>query len=138
MSCSPINPTVARLAKAVKIATAVSTARAMVRRRAKSKARSTAPAKARRSKFSCVKACTVGTAFRVSVPRAAVSAMESWLARDSLRTQRPNSSIGTITTSTATTTSAASLVLVTNIKVRPPVSVTMWRAACDADDPTRI
>ena len=31
-----------------------------------------------------VKACTVGTAFRVSVPRAAVSAMESWLWRRQL------------------------------------------------------
>ena len=80
----------------------------------------------------------MGTAFRVSEPRAAVSAMESWLARESLRTQRPNSSSGSITSTTAPTTSKVSFTLVTNIKATPPVRVTRLRSAMEALDPTTV
>ena len=138
MSCRPIRPTVARLAKAVKIATAVRMARARVRRRAMVKERSTEVANSARSCASSVKAWTVETAFSTSVPRAAVSAMESWLTRESLRTQRPKISIGTITASTAATTRSASLKLVTNIRASPPVSVTRLRIAIEAEDPTTV
>ncbi|MEJ1967347.1 MAG: hypothetical protein WDN03_01730 [Rhizomicrobium sp.] len=87
---------------------------------------------------SWVKACTVCTAFSVSLACALVSAMRSWLLRLKVRTQRPNSISGIITSTTAAVTRSVSFTLVTNISTSPPANITMLRAATEAEEPTTV
>ena len=55
-----------------------------------------------------------------------------------LRIQRPKVSNGTISTGTATSTSAESLRLVTNINASAPTSVTAFLSAMDALEPITV
>ena len=71
------------------------TERAMVRRTAVLKAFSVDASKRAASICSAVKLCTTGIAFSTSAAIALESAIRSWLARESLRTRRPNQRLGT-------------------------------------------
>src|SRR5262249_1711587 len=138
MSMTPTQRMPRTQANAAKVTTAVMTALAQVRRIAMSKDDSTVLPKTALSIVSCVNAWTVWTAWMISLARALVSATRSWLLRLSVLTQRPKSINGIITRTTAAMTSAVSLGLVMNIKVRPPTNMTEFRIATEIDEPTTV
>ena len=137
-SCAPTQSTLAKAVKKENITTAVIAARARVRTIAVTKLLSTVWRNALPSRSSLVKACTVTTAFMVSLARALVSARRSWLWRDNRRTQRPNRISGTMIRITAPRISAVSFRLVKNIRINPPVRVTRLRNASEAEEPITV
>ena len=80
---------------------AVSAARARMRRNAVANDASTDSAKRAASLCVCVNACTVETAFSFSPASALESATRSCVARESFRTLRPNTMMGSTTTSSS-------------------------------------
>ena len=62
--------------------------------------------------------------------------MRSWLARESLRTRRPNSAMGATTTGTISSTRAVSLKLVSASMIRLPIPSSVLRTAIDTLVPT--
>ena len=137
-SRAPAHNTPTTMANTAKITTAVIAARALVRSTATSKEISTSFAKAARSTVSWVKACTVWTAFSVSLARALVSATVSWLLRLKVRIQRPNRISGIITSGTPASTSMVSFRLVKNSMISAPISITRLRNATDAEEPITV
>ena len=77
-------------------------------------------------------------AFKVSADWALASAIRSWLERESLRTRRPNNSIGTTTSGITSAARPASLGLVTISSVVAPTKVTRLRTAIEAELPTTV
>ena len=122
--------------KTSKIAIMVSRARARMRRMAVMKAPSTESPKRFDSIFSCVNACTVGMALRISPAMAEASAMRSCESRDSLRTRRPKTMMGTTTRISKPMMMPASLALVTNSITRPPRNSSTLRSAMEMLVPT--
>ena len=97
---------------------------------------STEPPKRDDSICSCVNACTVGMALRISPAMAEASAMRSCESRDSLRTRRPNITIGSTVRISRPMMMADSLGLVTNSITRPPMNSSIFRSAIEMLVPT--
>ena len=87
---------------------AVIAARVVIRRRAVWNVRSTASAKRARSRSSWLNAWTTRTAPSTSAVIAPISATRSWLVRETLRSRRPNQTIGSTTSGIATISPAVS------------------------------
>ena len=68
-------------------------------------------------------------ALMVSSAAPETSAMRSWLARDSWRTRRPITTIGTTTSGTTTRMKPVSRGLVTTSRARPPTTSSRLRSA---------
>ena len=75
------------------------------------------------------------TASSVSPPSDTMSAIRAWASRDSARTLRPNSTIGTTVSGTTASASSASLGLVTTSMTMPPTHISELRNATEADEP---
>jgi hypothetical protein len=88
--------------------------------------------------FSWVNACTVGIALRISPAIAEASAIRSCESRESARTRRPNSTIGTTTSTSRPRMIADSLGLVTNSITRPPANSNVLRSASEMLVPTTL
>ena len=69
---------------------------------------------------------------------APTSPTRSWVARASLRTRRPNRTIGTTTSGTPASTSSVSFALVSVSITRPPIISRKLRIAIDALDPITV
>ena len=117
---------------------ATSTPRALLRCTAAMKVFWVAPSKRCTSRASAVKLCTTGTALRISDAMALESARRSWLARDSLRTRRPNQAIGSTTSARITSTCAITSGLVQTSMARAPTPITALRRPIDSDEPTTV
>ena len=98
---------------------------------AASNACSTRSRNRRRSPSSWANACTVRIAFRVSSAWPPSAPIRSCASRDSRRTRRPITTIGTTTSGTTIRIRPVSLGLVTSSRARPPISSRRLRKACD-------
>jgi hypothetical protein len=87
---------------------------------------------------SWAKAWTVRTAFTVSSAWPLTSAIRSWALRDSRRTMRPKTTIGTTTRGTTRSTRPVSLGLVTTRSAVPPRVRRMLRSACVTVEPMTV
>ncbi len=115
---------------------AVSEARVPVRRTAVAKACSFIAAKRRASAPSCTKLCTTGIALSTSAAMPLVSAMRSWLARESLRTRRPITSAGSTTATITTATVSTRRGLVASSIASAPTHMTALRSPMLTLEPT--
>ena len=135
-ACAPSHSTKTMVPNTITIATIVSSARARMRFMAVRNAASTEALKRDDSMCSWVKACTVGIALRISPAIAEASAIRSCESRDSLRTRRPNSTIGTTTSTSRPRMIDDSLTLVKNSITRPPTNSSTLRSAIEMLVPT--
>ena len=133
--CAPIHSTNVIAPKTSIVAIAVSVERVFVRRTAATNESSTAASKRREFTSSSVNACTVWIAFNVSSAMPLVSAMRSCDARESLRTRRPSTISGTITTGTSTRIISVSLGLVIASITRLPTSEIAERSVIERFTP---
>ena len=109
-----------------------------MRRIAAPNARSAASANRCASCDSRANACTVWIAPSRSPASALVSATRSWLARESRRTRRPNTRIGSITSRIIPTIIDASDGLVTSIITRLPANSSELRRPIEMLVPTSV
>ena len=117
---------------------AVSSERTPVRRIEAAKACSLAAPKRCASAASRVKLCTTGMALRISPAMPLVSAMRSWLARDSRLTRRPITIAGSTTSTMIPATVSISPGLVAISMVRPPTNSTALRRPMLMLEPTAL
>ena len=117
------------------VATAVRLERVFVRRTAAWNESSTAASKRRVLAPSSVKAWTVWIAFSVSSAMPLVSAIRSWVVRDSFRTRLPSTTSGTTTTGTSTRIIPVRRALVTASIARLPTSEMAERSVIDRFTP---
>jgi hypothetical protein len=115
---------------------AVSKARTRVRRTALRKLVSLRSAKRAASRSSWPKACTVGIALRISPASAEASAMRSCESRDSARTRRPISTIGSTSRVISPNTRPKSCTLVAASITMPPTNWNRLRSPIDTELPT--
>ena len=115
---------------------AVSSARTRVRRTALRKPVSLRSAKRAASRSSWVKACTVDMALRISPASAEASAMRSCDSRDSLRTRRPMSTIGSASRAISPKIMAKRCTLVAASITMPPTNWNRLRSPIDTELPT--
>ena len=137
-ACAPSQSTKTIAPNTSKMAMMVSTERARIRARAVLNACSTDFLKRCPSATSCVKACTVGMALRISPAKAEASATRSCESRDSLRTRRPKNTIGSTTKASITIIIRDNFGLVMNNMIRPPLQIKKLRSAIEILVPIKV